>query len=295
MRSRSAEFDLRQPKNLAEALRWLSEEKGLWRPIAGGTDLMVLFDAGKLPAGKFMALWGLKELEGISETPEGLRLGSLVTFSMIRRSPLIKARFPLLSEAAASVGAVAIQNRATLGGNIMNASPAADSVPALVAHDALLELVSSGGKRRRVPVAAFFKGYKQMDVAPEELLQAIILPWPRLEPERRAVRAFRKVGSRRAQTISKVVFAARASLVEGRLVSCRMAAGSVGPTVVSLHKACEILEGQTLTPGVIDRAVEAAREAVSPIDDLRSSAMYRHHVLGEVVREALENWAKEGV
>src|SRR3989475_7488595 len=162
-------------RDFGAALDILAREPGAWKPFAGGTDLMVLLESGNLQQRRFVSVWGLPELRGIEETPDSLTLGALTTYTEIRRHPVLAREFPLLCLAAAETGGIATQNRGTLGGNIANASPAADSPPALLAYDAELELISKAGVRR-IPYSNFHRGYKQMDLRPDELLRAIRLP-----------------------------------------------------------------------------------------------------------------------
>src|ERR1700675_2659416 len=187
MRSYVPSYELIAPKNLEQALSLIGEE---WKPFAGGTDLMVLFEAGKLPHKKFVSIWGLPELKGIQATPENVTLGALTTYTEVQRHSVLRSEFPLLAQAASETGGIATQNRGTLGGNIVNASPAADSPPALLVYDAEIELISQRGIRW-MPFHGFQTGYKKMQLAPDELLRAIRLP-------RRAAKwrqYYRKVGT----------------------------------------------------------------------------------------------------
>src|SRR5271156_3117019 len=163
------------PRDLAAALGRMASEPGVWKPFAGGTDLMVLLEAGKLPHKKFLNIWKLAELRGISVRSEHVTLGALTTYAEVQRHELLAREFPLLCRAAAETGSVATQNRGTLGGNIANASPAADSPPALIVYDAEIEIVSSRGTRH-VPYHRFCHGYKKMDLHDDELIRAIRLP-----------------------------------------------------------------------------------------------------------------------
>ena len=172
MRANIPSYDLRVPANLPEALALLGREPGTWQPFAGGTDLMVLLEAGKLSHKRFFSLAKLAELRGIEVTTDAVTLGALTTYTEIRRHPALQAEFPLLCNAARETGSIATQNRGTLGGNIVNASPAADSPPALLVYDAELELVSTRGERW-VPYHGFHTGYKRMLLAPDELVSRI--------------------------------------------------------------------------------------------------------------------------
>src|SRR5215468_7154328 len=165
---------MRVPRSLVHTLDLLAEEPCVWRPFAGGTDLMVLFEAGKLDHRRFLSIWRLPELRGISADAGFVTLGALTTYTDVLRHEILSREFPLLAEAARNTGGIATQNRGTLGGNIVNASPAADSPPALLVYDADLELVSARGSRR-IPYRDFHTGYKQMRLAPDELLARIHL------------------------------------------------------------------------------------------------------------------------
>jgi CO/xanthine dehydrogenase FAD-binding subunit len=275
LRSYLPAFDLQAPKDLGAVLRLLADEPGAWRPFAGGTDLMVLFEAGKLPPGKYVSLWGLDELQGIDVATDVVSIGALTTYADVLRHPLLASEFPLLCQAAEQTGGAATQNRGTLGGNIANASPAADSPPALLVYDAELELISVRGARR-VPYDRFHGGYKTMDLAGGEIIRAIRLPRGRAS----WIQTYRKVGTRKAQAISKVCFAAAADLdLESRVVrDIRIALGSVAPTPVRCVAAEAALRGRNLDDGPAATAALALARDIAPIDDMRSTARYRMHV-----------------
>jgi len=169
MRANVPAYQLISPSSLGEALQVLSSEPGVWKPFAGGTDLMVLLEAGKLAHKQYINIWNLDELRGIVVAESHVTLGALTTYTQVQASPVLQAEFPMLCQAAGETGGLAIQNRGTVGGNIINASPAADSPPALLAYDAELELVSSTGARW-IPYHGFHTGYKQMLLRPDELL-----------------------------------------------------------------------------------------------------------------------------
>jgi len=202
MRAYIPGYDLRVPGSLRETLGLLAGEPGIWQPFAGGTDLMVLLEAGKLSHKRFLSLSRLADLRGIAVTSDSVILGALTTYTEIQRSSVLQSEFPLLCAAARETGGIATQNRGTLGGNIVNASPAADSPPALLVYDAEIELISVRGTHW-LPYHGFHTGYKKMQLAPDELLRAIRLP-RRAKPWRQY---YRKVGTRKAQAISKVCFA----------------------------------------------------------------------------------------
>jgi CO/xanthine dehydrogenase FAD-binding subunit len=283
MRSYVPAYELETARDLATALEWMGREPGVWRPFAGGTDLMVLLEAGKLPHRKFVSIWGLPELRGMEVTAERVLLGALTTYTELRRHETIAREFPLLCQAAAETGSVATQNRGTLGGNIANASPAADAPPALFVYDAELELVSASGTRW-VPYHGFWSGYKQMDLHNDELIRRIRLP----RGKRDWNQYYRKVGTRRAQAISKVCFAGAARVHAGRIVDVRIALGSVAPTVLRAVETEKTLRGERLSPAILRAAQEALTREIAPIDDMRSTAHYRRRVAQNLFAEFCE-------
>ena len=272
------------PRALAEAYAILAD--GPARPIAGGTDLMVALtgELGPEPAG-VVDLWGLDALRGISIDGDELVLGALTTYTEIRRSAVCREHLPALVQAAATIGAAQIQNRGTLGGNIANASPAGDTLPVLLAADAVFDLGSVRGERH-VPATDFWTGYRQTALAPDELVVRV-----RFQLRSGREMRFRKVGTRRAQSISKVVMAvAWRTAAPGVWRDVRIGLGSVAATPIRAPRAEAVLEGSPVTPEVADRAAEALAEELSPIDDVRSTAGYRRvvaaRVLHRIVREA---------
>jgi len=282
MRAFLPDYRLRKAATLDEAVGLLADQPGSWRPLAGGTDVMVQLAAGALAHRQYLSLWGIGELRRIDVDADGVTLGALTTFSDILRHDVLRSEFPLLGRAAADTGGVANQNRGTIGGNIANASPAADTPPALLVYDAQLELTSVRG-RRTVPYERFHTGYKQMDLAPDELITAVRLP-----RRRGWYQHYRKVGARRAQAISKVCLAAAALVESGRIADIRLALGSVAPTVVRGFGAEAILRGAAVGPEALERAGAALASQLTPIDDVRSTAAYRRQVAVNVLGEFLE-------
>jgi len=271
------------PHDLADALRRLARDPGAWKPFAGGTDLMVLLEAGKLPHRKFLSIWRLPELHGIEVAPSHVTLGALATYTEVRRHDILAREFPLLCQAAAETGSIATQNRGTLGGNIANASPAADSPPALFVYDAELELVSANGSRW-VPYHDFCSGYKQMDLRNDELIRSIRMP----RNKKSWREYYRKVGTRLAQAISKVCFAAAACVEAGRVTDIRIALGSVAPVVLRAVETEQMLRGTKLTPVVLQAAQNVLAQEIAPIDDMRSTARYRRCVAQNLLAEFCE-------
>lgn len=283
MRAYLPSYQLVTAQNLFDALELLVREPGVYKPFAGGTDLMVLLEAGKLAHKNYVNIWNLKELRGIEVVDAHVTIGALTTYTEIQSHPILRAEFPMLCQAASETGGLAIQNRGTLGGNIANASPAADSPPALLVYDAELELVSTSGWRR-VPYHGFHTGYKQMNIHPHELLARIRLP--RLT--KNLTQYYRKVGTRKAQAISKVCFAASATTDGERLSEVRIALGSVAPIPIRCVKTEAALRGQR-----IDQTPEIGKAALTgeivPIDDIRSTANYRIRVSLNLLDDFLSN------
>ena len=245
---------------------------------------MVLLEAGKLPHRKFLSIWKLSELREIEVTPDYVTLGALTTYTEVRRHDILATEFSLLCRAAAETGSVATQNRGTLGGNIANASPAADSPPALLVYDAELELVSANGSRW-VPYHGFWSGYKQTGLRPDELIRRIRLP----RGKNAWTQYYRKVGTRRAQAISKVCFAATARIDAGRIADVRIALGSVAPTVLRAVATENALRGEKPTPAILRSAQDVLAREIAPIDDMRSTARYRLRIAQNLLAEFCEN------
>src|SRR5437870_7825539 len=241
MRADIPSYQLFSPGTRRETIEVLAQDSCTWRPFAGGTDLMVLLEAGKLPHQNYLNIWKLPELRGIEVTSTFVSLGALTTTSEVQNHEILRKEFPMLCQAAKETGGIAIQNRGTLGGNIVNASPAADSPPALLAYDAELELVSRQGARW-VPYHGFHTGYKEMNIRPDELLARIRLP----RTTRGRKQYYRKVGTRKAQAISKVCIAALAQINDDRIDDARIAFGSVAPIPLRCTRTEGVLQGQKL-------------------------------------------------
>ena len=284
MRAYLPAYEMETPRDLAAALQRMAAEPGVWRAFAGGTDLMVLLEAGKLPHRKFLNIWNLAELRGIAVSSEHVTLGALTTYAEVQRHEILAREFPLLCRAAAETGSVATQNRGTLGGNIANASPAADSPPALIVYGAEIEIVAAGGARW-VPYASFHSGYKQMNLRAGELIRAIRMARPRGAAWKQY---FRKVGTRRAQAISKICFAAAGRVESGRIADVRIALASVAPAVLRAVRAEELLRGRRAADVDLRAAQDALSAEIAPIDDMRSTARYRRHVARNLLAEFVE-------
>jgi len=265
----------------------LADQPKGWLPIAGGTDVMVQFAAGNLSSTKLVSIWNLPELRGIDISPGEIGIGAGTTYTEVREHDVIAREFPMLASAARWSGGIANQNRGTLGGNIVNASPAADSLPALLAYEAELVLVSVRGERR-VPYLGFHTEYKKMKLAPDELIRTICL--------RRVFSEYlhyaRKVGARNAQAISKVCVASLGRIRSGAagvvVDDIRIALGSVAPVPIRLTELETMLAGKSLDGKLVRVARKMTADAIHPIDDIRSTANYRSAVAGNLVAEFLE-------
>lgn len=284
MRSDPADYELVVPGSLRTAVSMMAENPREWMPISGGTDVMVQYAAGALKSRKLLSIWNLVELRRIEVLPHEIHVGAASTYTDIRRNETLAREFPLLVRAASWTGGIANQNRGTLGGNIVNASPAADSLPALLAYEAELILASTRGERR-VAYVDFHTGYKKMQLAPDELIRAICLP---RKFEGYASYA-RKVGARNAQAISKVAIAGLARVAQGVISDLRIALGSVAPIPVRLRETERSINGQRIDDGAIAGARKGAISEVQPIDDIRSTARYRAAVVGNLVQEFLQS------
>jgi CO/xanthine dehydrogenase FAD-binding subunit len=284
MRAYLPAYELVVPRTLGEALALLRDEPGVWRPFAGGTDLMVLLEAGKLDHRKFFSIAHLPEFRGVETSDGHVTLGALTTYTDVRRDAVLSREFPMLAQAARETGGVAIQNRGTIGGNIANASPAADSPPALLAYDAEVELVSAEGSRR-VAYADFHTGYKQMLMRADELIARVRLR----RPDDGARHFYRKVGTRRAQAISKVCFAGLAESEGGVLTNVRVALGSVAPVPLRCRRTEGLLAGKRIDGELKRAALEEIAREIAPIDDMRSTARYRARVVQNLLAEFLSS------
>jgi len=267
MKSAISPLEMRRAKSLKEALVIL-RDAGPMVPIAGATDLYVSLNFGTLKGTRFLDLWGIDGLRRIGTNGDSLSIGALATYTSLTRSRLVKQRIPMLVEASRQIGGVQIQNRGTIGGNIANGSPAGDTLPVFAAADAVI-VARSASDERRISFAEFYTGYRANVLRADELIVAVEIPpiegrqW------------FRKVGTRAAQAISKVVIAAISS------ERPRIALGSVGPVVGRVRGAEAALgSGQG-----VDVAIAALASDITPIDDIRSTADYRRSVAGNLVRQ----------
>jgi CO/xanthine dehydrogenase FAD-binding subunit len=265
MRTAITALELRRPKSVSDALKLLRDEPDLV-PLAGCTDLYVAMNFGTLTGSRFLDLWPLEPLRRITRSGDALVIGALATYTEIIRSRHVRKALPMLVESARQIGGPQIQNRGTIGGNIANASPAGDALPVLAAAEATIVLRSAAAERR-VPFNEFYTGYRASVRRPDELIVAVEIP------KQMGAQWFRKVGTRAAQAISKIVIAAV------RDDRPRIALGSVAPTVIRASRA-----EAALGAGRLDDAVAALEQDIAPIDDVRSTADYRRTVSANLLR-----------
>src|SRR6202041_3356941 len=285
MRSHPSDYEMVAPGSLNAIISLLANEPGVWLPIAGGTDVMVQYAAGKLAARKLVSIWNLPELRQIEATANEIRIGAGCTYSDLRSNEIVRREFPLLYSASGWTGGIANQNRGTIGGNIVNASPAADSLPALLVYEAELILTSARGERR-LPYLGFQTGYKKLPLRSDELIRTVCL-------SRKFSSYFswsRKVGARNAQAISKVCIAALGRLASDGVNNppiddVRIALGSVAPVPLRLVETEKTMQGRVVDRALLTLAKQTAIREIRPIDDIRSTARYRAAVAGNLIVE----------
>jgi len=280
MRAYVPDYDLVAPASLNEALELVADHA---RPMAGGTDLMVLFESGKLPYRSLVSLWRIPELRGVAAGETHVTMGALTTYTEIQQSEVLRREFPLLVKAASWTGAVATQNRGTLAGNIANASPAADSPPALLVYDAEIELLSAKDSRW-APYAGFHTGYKTSVLRSDEIIGHIRLP----RTTAGCAQYLRKVGTRRAQAIAKVALAGLGKTSDGVVERIRIALASVAPMPIRCQETEAVLTGRKIDRTAIEDAKAKIALEIAPISDIRSTEDYRRRVTVNLLQEFLE-------
>jgi CO/xanthine dehydrogenase FAD-binding subunit len=286
MHADPTQFALTSPLTLQDVLRQLAANPGRHAPIAGGTELMVALAAGRLTQRSLLSINHLTELRFIRTTPTTITLGANTTFTDIRRNAAIAEALPLLTQSASWTGSIANQNRATLGGNLCNASPAADTPPALLVYNATATLISSTGQRE-IPYTDFHQSYKRTALRPDELLHSVTIPIPSSGHHH----FIRKVGTRNAQAISKTALAAVALTQNQILTEIRLAAASLADRPIRLYATEAVLTNASLGPANFATTLRNARAALAseshPIDDIRSTARYRSAVAANLLEQFL--------
>ncbi len=276
-------FEMILPGSVEECVRALAERGGGAKAVAGGTDLVPQMKNGVLNPACVIDLSGLAALRGVATANgAGLRIGACVTARELELHPEVRARYAALADGAALVGSVQIRNLATLGGNLCNAAPSADMAPPLMALDAEAVIASPRGERR-VPLGTFFQDVRRTVLAADELLVALVVPAPAAGSGGSYIRHT----PRRELDIAVVGVASQVTVANGRCVKARIALAAVAPTPLRATAAEQALEGQALTPGLIERAAGLAVEAARPISDQRGSAEFRTHLVRVLTRRTL--------
>lgn len=279
MRAYLPKYNLTTASSLQQALQMIGDNK---RPIAGGTDLMVLFESGHLAPGEYVNIHNLPDLQGIEVDDDYITIGALTTYSQLRHHKVIQEEFPCICEAAKVTGGIAIQNRGTIGGNIANASPAADTPPALLVYDAELKIVSTTGEKI-IAYENFHTGYKQMQLAANELIQHVRLP----RKNKHNLHYYRKVGTRKAQAISKLCMAGIADFTPQKITQVKIALASVAPTVIRCRQTEAYFREKQYAQIDICEAKRILQTEIAAIDDLRSTKEYRIQVACNLIQEFL--------
>jgi carbon-monoxide dehydrogenase medium subunit len=276
------------PRRVEDAVALLAKHGAAARPLAGGTDLLAQMKSGARRPGMLVDLKRIPELMEVRDSDGGLAIGAAVPAAELREHPLLRRAFPGLAEAVALIGSEQIQGRASLGGNLCNASPAADTTPALLVNDALVEIAGPSG-RRRIAAAELCTGPGRTVLAPGELVVAIHLA----APPARSADAYLRLIPRTEMDIAVVGAAVRVALApDGSCAAARVAIGAVGPTALRVPEAEAALAGSRLDPAALARLAEAVRAAARPIDDKRGTVAYRRQVIGVLARRAAERAAE---
>lgn len=290
MRAYIPDYSMKRVSSLPAALDLLSKNQGRYHIFAGGTDLMVVLEAGLLKHKEYLDISMLKELKEISVMKDHMRLGALCTYSCVARHPILQKEFPNLCSAARETGGVAIQNRGTIGGNIANASPAADTPPALLSYGASIELTSKKNGVRVLPYDSFHKGYKQTQLSDDELITAVILP----RTSQQRLHYYYKVGTRRAQAIAKVTLAMSSIRNGQNLTDLKIACGSVAPVPLRCMRVEKVIVQSEWNAQTQHAVRNALAQDISPIDDIRSTRDYRLEVAQNVLLQGIGEWLEQG-
>jgi carbon-monoxide dehydrogenase medium subunit len=277
-------FDLATPQSLNECLKLLAARGEDTKVLAGGTDLLPQMKNGLLKPARVIDLSGVAELRVLApDDGQGLRIGAAVTARQLERDPHVRSAFPSIAESGALVGSIQVRNLATVGGNICNAAPSADMAPPLVALDAEAVIAGPRGRRRRVPIASFFTGVRRTVLKPNELLVEFVVP----SPGPGSGGHYLRHTPRRELDIAVVGVASQVTLTDGVCSKVRIALAAVAPIPVRATAAEQSLEGQRLTPSLIEQAAVLAVEAARPISDQRGSAEFRRHLVRILTRRTL--------
>lgn len=277
-------FDYLAPKTVEEACSLIAQHKGKARVMSGGTDLMPQMKEGTV---RPQYLIGLKSIPGLNyvehDKKVGLKIGGMATLVQVAESPVVKGRFPILSEAIMHMASVQVRNTGTLVGNLCNAAPSADTAPSLIVMGARVKLVSAGGRERVIPLEDFFRGPGETALAEGELLAEVQVP--DLPP--RSGGAYLKLSQRRAMDLAVVGVACLLTLDKGVCKEVKIALGAVAPTPIRAKEAEALITGGALEDEVLEKAATAAMEASKPITDIRGPADYRRKMVGVLTKRAV--------
>ena len=291
MRSDVTEYELSAPSSLHAVLAEMASKPGRYALLAGGTELMVALNTGRLGSHSLISIQHLRELRFIRVTADAIQIGAGATFTDIRRNETIAEELPLLAQAASWTGSIANQNRGTIGGNICNASPAADTPPALLAYDASVTMLSLRGERT-IPYRTFHLGYKEVQLESDEILYSVTVPHSYVDWRQ----YIRKVGTRNAQAIAKTALAGVARVENQRIIDIRIGAASLADRPLRCGATEDELRGCSLASEELEHTVRLGRAALAreakPIDDIRSTAMYRRAVAENMLEEFLRQLSR---
>ncbi|HAX62224.1 MAG TPA: hypothetical protein DCX95_06715 [Elusimicrobia bacterium] len=282
-----------QPVSLTDLWGKFPQDKKIYF-LAGGTDLFNYLRDGLIDASSscFVDISLLKQLDGITEESENIRIGALTTFSTISESGLLKKYCPDLVAAAKVLGTPQIANRATIGGNIGNASPAGDALPSLAAHFAKAEVANSKGSRL-LNISDVFAGPKKTTLANGEIITAVVIPKIKVKAGFTVVGTFKKIGGRKSHIIAKASVAVFAVVKNKSVDYISVALGAVGPKIIEVRNISKILSGKKVSPELTEKCKDEIRKIASPIDDFRSTAEYRQEVICPLFEQALNEIVKD--
>jgi carbon-monoxide dehydrogenase medium subunit len=279
-------------KTLKEAFGAFERTKGLVKFIAGGTNVISYMRAGTLSPKLLVDLSRLKNLSYIKETKRSVSIGALTTISELERSDIIRSVAPILTCAAQQLGSTLTRNRATLGGNLADASPAADMAPPLLALESHIHVSNSQGRKRRIPMDKFFRGPNLTVLNKDEIIMKITF----LKPNKSACGSYFKLGLRDSMAISIVSLAVMLDLEKNVCRKARIALGAVAPTPIRTYRVEKELEGKEMSQKNIEEIAVLIEKEISPISDIRASAEYRKYetsvLLKRAIQEAVEGGAK---
>lgn len=274
-------MDFIKPENLKELLDAIDAHPD-YLILAGGTDICVLLNSNQIDPDGIISIWGINELRGIKEEKNHISIGALTTHTEIANHPAIKKHLPALIMSCKQIGARQIQNRGTIGGNIINASPAGDTLPVLLAAEAIIG-VQSRNSKKEIPFEKLYTGYRQTSLKDNEIITSIKIP----KFSKNYKSHFIKIGTRKAQSISKVMGGLVTQINNGKINEIKIALGCVGPTPLRLKKTEKFLYGKKLNEKNIREAALIASKEVTPITDIRSTEKYRKHISGIIVKRLL--------